>query len=120
MTTTQTETMNARAESPYFVVRTLNKAYDRYEKAADHYREQFVEKPLQAGRILVTGVSRDLKRLSRETTDGIRERLPDVEGIRGKITERLNLPTRADIERLNSAMDALSVRVEQLSEKCEA
>ncbi len=120
MTTTQAETMNAQTESPYFVVRTLNKAYDRYEKAVDHYRERLVEKPLQAGRILVTGVSRDLKRLSRETTDGIRERLPNAQKMRGKLTERLNLPTRADIERLNSAMDALSVRVEQLSEKCEA
>ena len=75
--------------------------------------EAFVNKLVERGEL----AQKDAEKLLREVWDGVRERRPSAQKVGERVEEflnRLNIPSRRDIEELNARMAQLAARVEEL------
>lgn len=123
------------AESPYFVIRAIQgargryeetiKTYrERYEETVKTYRERYMEKPSARAREFTEGLRRDLRKVVDNSLENGKKRLPSADSLRSRfdcgarrVSDKLNLPSRQDIQKLRDAMENLSVKVEKLNDR---
>ncbi|MDM8551129.1 hypothetical protein QUF72_13680 [Desulfobacterales bacterium HSG2] len=126
---TNTETLNQeapKAESRFFIVRTIRKTADNCATMLKDCNEKYVSKAAEKGKDFTEGVKEDFRLLMNSAAEKGKKVMPDeipgVKKMEEKITasfkaiaEKMDLPTRKDIENLNDAVETLSKRVDDLN-----
>ena len=129
-------------ESQFFVVRTVREAADTLAEALTAYREKYVGGAVEKGRTFGKGVKKDALVLRERISEKGRSLMPDrlfdrgkslmpeipsakeveekVGGMLNRVADKVNLPSRKDIDKLTQAMETLSGRVDALRQNYSA
>ena len=142
MTTAQIVEENApRTESQFFIVKTVQKATDTVNTLVRDYNEKYVKSVFEKGKSLGEGVKKDARMVVDQFVEKGKKMIPEIPAMKtaeqkltsgvktleGKIsssvnviTEKINLPSKKDIDKLTNAMEALNAKVETLNKKYSA
>ncbi|OQY58751.1 MAG: hypothetical protein B6245_10205 [Desulfobacteraceae bacterium 4572_88] len=142
MTTAQIVEENApETESQFFIVKTVQKATDTVNTLVRDYNEKYVKSVFEKGKSLGEGVKKDTRMVVDQFVEKGKKMIPEipvlktaeqkltsgVKTLEGKIsssvnviTEKINLPSKKDIDKLTNAMEALNAKVETLNKKYSA
>jgi len=127
-------------ESQFFVIRTVSEAADTLAEALTAYREKYVGGAVEKGRSFGEGVKKDALVLRDRISEKGRSLMPDrlfdkslmpeipsakeveekVGGMLNRVADKVNLPSRKDIDKLTQAMETLSGRVDALRQNYSA
>ncbi|MDM8521953.1 hypothetical protein QUF80_01140 [Desulfococcaceae bacterium HSG8] len=137
-------TAETTKESQFFIVKTIRQAKDTCTQAVKDYNEKYIGDVVKKGKDFSEGVKKDARMLAERVVEKgkklkpeipgtkLVERavekgkslMPDTKAVEKKITsgfnavaEKVNLPSRKDIENLTAAMDALNTKVDTLNKK---
>ncbi len=119
----ETSDQPADAESEFYLVRTAREAADAFTSTVREYNDKYVGKAVERGKEFTEGLQKDARILADRFVEKGKALLPElpVKGVEEKIThgvktvvEKMDLPSKEDIESLNETMDALNTRVDAL------
>lgn len=142
MTTAQIAEENApKTDSQFFIVKTVRKATETVNTMVKDYNEKYVKSVFEKGKSVREGVTKDARMAVNQFVEKGKKMLPEipvvktaeqkltstVKALEGRVrcgakvvAEKVNLPSKQDIEKLTAAMETLNAKVETLDKKYSA